>query len=121
MQGDYAFYLSKKILEPCLKVTREYQMLQGMLGQPEEDEQTGLGQRLRNAEKQLQTCREPVYALLRGSDLPAMEYRVVVERYLHGKKWDEIIGELDRTRRHVLRVHSSALHRMAQKLPPKSA
>ena len=42
MQGDYAFYLSKKILEPCLKVTREYQMLQGMLGQPEEDEQTGL-------------------------------------------------------------------------------
>ena len=42
MQGDYAFYLSKKILEPCLKATREYQMLQGMLGQPEEDEQTGL-------------------------------------------------------------------------------
>ena len=116
MQGDREFYRVKAVLEPCLRAAREVQALQTLAGRVAEDEVTGLADQLRVAEHRLELSRAAADALLRECRLPVLEYRVVVERYLHAKKWDDVVTELDRTRRHVLRLHSSALHRMARAL-----
>lgn len=114
MYADRDFQTVKQMLEPCLQVTRQYQELTRLCSDPTEDACTGLSARVLEAHRKMEKARQPVYLALKTTGLTAMEFRVVVSRYLHAKKWEQIVEEMDRTRRHVLRLHSSALHRIAQ-------
>ena len=111
-QTDRRFHMAKQVLDRCLQAEQHLQQLRTLSVSPDLDEETGLTARCTEQQRLLEQQREQVYDLLRRTELPVCEFRVVVARYLQGKSWEQIVTEMDRTRRHVLRVHGLALRHL---------
>lgn len=120
-QTDRRFEAAKQVLDACLQARLQLQRLQALSVSPEVDDPTGLTARCQKLQRCLETRRRRVHALLRRTELPATEFQVVVARYLQGKNWDQIVQEMDRTRRHVLRVHGLALRHLGATLLRRGA
>ena len=115
-QTDRRFEAAKQMLDGYLQAQLQLQRLQALSVSPEVDGPTGLTARCEKLQRCLNARRRRVYALLRRTELPATEFRVVVARYLQGKNWEQIVQEMDRTRRHVLRLHGLALRHLGATL-----
>lgn len=112
-------YKAKALLKPLCLANQEWRevcgqlaMLQALKGDSFADDSGALSARKVELRGEIAKRIQPVFTLLKATKLPPLEHAIIELRYVKGYEWSFVEKKVDRSHRHVKRIHAYALEKL---------